>query len=127
MAKLDALYEFIQSDADEDELLAIHDQVRERIIRLRTIRANAVAGTLTVGDYVEWNSSRGDHVERLRGELIKINRKTVKVYQSHGDGGGTTWTVPLSLIRKEEPVVLIKAALKCPQGGGGGGGGGAAN
>ena len=81
---------FIASSNSESELLAINSALIERIKRIRSIKANNIASTLTVGDTVEWSGRRG----HMTGELVKINRKNAKVKI-----GFSTWTVPMSMLK----------------------------
>jgi len=76
----------------EDELITLNRAIVQEFKTIRERQANVAKATLSVGDTVEWTSTRNGG--QMAGELVKINRKNAKVQV-----GITIWTVPMTMLK----------------------------
>lgn len=76
----------------EDELVTLNRAICNEFKTIQSRKALNAKAALSVGDTVEWTSTRTG--KSVAGELIKINRKNAKVQV-----GITTWTVPMTMLK----------------------------
>jgi hypothetical protein len=64
-------------------------EIRSYVLNISEESFNDIAEAHSVGDHVSFYDRKG---KLLTGTIVKINRKSMKVYEP---GSGLTWTVPI--------------------------------
>ena len=76
----------------EADLVTLNRAICNEFKTIQSRKTISAKSALSVGDTVEWTSSRTGR--SMSGELVKINRKNAKVQV-----GITTWTVPMTMLK----------------------------
>lgn len=79
-----------------EELLALNDEVVDRLNRLDVIESLQAMASLNIGTKVSFDSKRGRQV----GRVIKLNTKTVGIVTDDG----RNWKVPPHLLSKVKDI-----------------------
>ena len=64
-------------------------EIRSYVVKIGNESINDIGKAHSVGDYVNFHDRKG---KLLSGTIVKINRKSMKVYEPIS---GLTWTVPI--------------------------------
>jgi len=79
-------------DLSYEELLALNDEIVDRLNKLDTIQSLQAMTALNVGAKVSFDSKRGRQI----GRVIKLNTKTVRIQTEDG----RRWKVPPHMLSK---------------------------
>ena len=92
------------SRLSEEELVALHRRIVERLQLIRSARSLTQLARFSVGAVVEFTTDDG---RLVRGPISRLNRRTATVVAPSG-----SWRVSPSLLRLVEADDIVDAAVK---------------